>query len=530
MSTSRPQRVKAARNHDVIIIGGGHNGLVCATYLARTRRSVLVIEAAGEVGGGAITRSLAPGFQVSPCAHLLPTLPLALVQELGLESHGLAYAARQVPATALEPGGRALGIDPVDTAALETRARQDVAALTALRGRLGGHAKLLHQVLGTVPPSLAAASWRDRKALLGLGWTLRRQGRAAVRDLLKLGAMPIWDLLEDTFSDTLLKGALALDAVLGSNAGPRSPGTVFTLLHRMAASGTGALTLAQPAGGMGTFTQALARSAQQAGVSIRTGAEVARILVAEDRAAGVVLRSGEEIAARSVVSSADPRTTFMRLLGAEHLDTGFVRRITHLRSRGLTAKLHLALGQLPSFTGLPEGALSGRLLLAPSLMYIERAFNHSKYREASAAPILEITVPTVNDPSLAPPGKHVLSAIVQYVPYDLADPADAGRKALSGAVLSALTACAPGITDCIEAAELLLPQDLEREFRVSGGHWHHGELALDQFFWTRPAPGAAQYRSPLPGLYLCGAGCHPGGGLMGIAGRNAAREIARSSA
>jgi phytoene dehydrogenase-like protein len=515
---------------DVIIIGGGHNGLVCATYLARTRRSVLVLEAAGEVGGGAITRPLAPGFRVSACAHLLPMLPAPLVQELGLEKHGLAFAARALSSTALEPGGRALLVDPVAVEQLATRSRTDVESLAAYRARLSRHAKVLHKVLGTVPPSLSGASWRDRVSLLGLAWTLRRQGRVALRDLLKIGAMPIWDLLEDNFEDELLKGALALDAVLGSNAGPRSPGTVFTLLQRMAASGAGTLSLAQPAGGLSTLAQSLARCAQQAGVTIRTGAEVERIQVAEDRVAGVVLTSGEEITARTVVSNADPKTTFLRLLGPEHLDTGFVRRIIHMRSRGLAAKLHLALGTLPCFTGLADTALSGRLLLAPSLQYIERAFNHAKYREASAAPILEITLPSVNDPSLAPAGKHVLSAIVQYVPYDLAGPVDAARQTLMDTVLATLSACAPGIAGSIEAAELLLPQDLEQQFRMSGGHWHHGDLALDQFFWTRPVPGAAQYRSPLPGLYLCGAGCHPGGGLMGMAGRNAARQVSQEAA
>jgi phytoene dehydrogenase-like protein len=243
-----------------------------------------------------------------------------------------------------------------------------------------------------------------------------------------------------------------------------------------------------------------------------------------------VLSSGEQIAATAGVSSADPKTTFLGLLGSEHLDSGFVRRITQLRTRGLAAKLHLALARLPQFAGVPEQALAGRLLLAPSLEYIERAFNHAKYREFSPAPILEITVPTVNDPSLAPSGKHVLSAVVQYVPYDLAMAGPAVRTALADAALGALQACAPGIGDSVEGLELLTPQDIEREFRVRGGHWHHAELALDQFFWTRPVAGAAQYRTPVAGLYVCGAGCHPGGGVMGIAGRNAARQVTREAA
>jgi phytoene dehydrogenase-like protein len=515
---------------DCIIIGAGHNGLVCAAYLARSGRKVLVLEAAEQVGGAALTRPFAPGFRVSACAHLLHLMPARLLADLHLQEHGLALAACDMSTTALVPGGAALRLDPLDAPALAARSPGDVTALGAYRERLRRHARALHAVLETVPPCLSAESWSDRLALLGLGWRLRRLGRAPLRDLLRIGAMSVWDLLDDTFESEPLKGALALDAVLGTNFGPRSPGTVFTLLHRMAASGTGVPTLAQPVGGLGALTEALARSARQAGAVIRTGAEVQRIQVLHDRAAGVVLRSGEEITATTVVSSADPKTTFLGLLGSEHLDSGFVRRITHLRSRGLTAKLHLALASLPRFAGVPEQALAGRLLLAPSLQFIERAFNHAKYREFSPAPMLEITMPTVNDPSLAPPGKHVLSAVVQYVPYDLAMAGPAVRTALTDAILGSLQACAPGIVAAVEGLELLTPHDLEREFRVRGGHWHHAELALDQFFWNRPVAGAAQYRTPLAGLYLCGAGCHPGGGVMGIAGRNAARQVTREAA
>jgi len=523
-------RAPLAGRYDSIVIGAGHNGLVCATYLARGGRTVLVLEAAGEVGGASVTREFAPGFQVSACAHLLHLMPAALIEELELGKFGLALAAQRMPTTALVPGSVPLRIDPLDAAALGAHSPADVAALGGYQDRMGRYARALHTLLETVPPRLSAASWAERLAFARLAWPLRKLGRARLRELLRIGAMSVWDLLDETFDSEWLKGALALDAVLGTNFGPRSPGTVFTLLHRMAASGTGAPTLAQPAGGLGSLTQSLARAALAAGAAIRTGAEVERILVRNDRAAGVVLRSGEQIAAASVISSADPKTTFLGLLGSEYLDIGFVRRVTHLRTRGLAAKLHLALAEQPRFTGLAPEALSGRLLLAPSLEYIERAFNHSKYREFSAAPILEITVPTVNDPTLAPPGKHVLSAVVQYVPYDLAAGADEDRKALTDAMLRALEASAPGIAASIEDLEVLTPRDIERQFRVRGGHWHHAELALDQFLWTRPVAGAAQYRAPVAGLYLCGAGCHPGGGVMGLAGRNAARQVAREAA
>jgi phytoene dehydrogenase-like protein len=336
-------------------------------------------------------------------------------------------------------------------------------------------------------------------------------------------------LLEENFSSAALKGALAFDAVLGSNFGPRSPGTVLTLLYRLAAqSAAGASGLSQPKGGMGAVCNALAKAAAAAGATIRTAAPVARIIVEEDRACGVVLESGERIGARSVISSADPKTTFLGLLGARHLDTGFVRRVDHIRSRGLAAKLHLALNRAPSFGGAGEAALRGRLLVAPSMQYIEHAYNHSKYGEFSAAPAMEVTVPTVNDPALAPAGQHVLSAIVQYAPYALKEGWQSGRQRFLDAALNTLERVAPGLRGSIVAAELLTPADMEREFRISGGHWHHGELAFDQFLMVRPVPGAAQYRTPLDGLFLCGAGCHPGGGVMGVAGRNAAQQVLKS--
>ncbi|HET9388669.1 MAG TPA: NAD(P)/FAD-dependent oxidoreductase, partial [Steroidobacteraceae bacterium] len=352
---------------------------------------------------------------------------------------------------------------------------------------------------------------------------------------LRVGGMCIYDLLRDNFTSPLLQGALAFDAVLGTNLGPRSPGSVFTLLYRLAAAATADAPrsgggLAQPSGGLGSVSLALARAAEAAGALIRTGATVEQILVRDDRAAGVVLTSGEGIEADAVISNADPKSTFLKLLGAAHLDAGFVRRVSHLRTQGLAAKLHLALEERPVFPGLPPEALGGRLLLTPSMDYLERAFNHSKYREVSGSPALEITVPTVNDPSLAPEGRHVLSAVVQYAPYTLDAGWSSERQRFTDRIIDLLESCAPGLRRSVRAAQLLAPPDLEREFRITGGHWHHTDLALDQFFMVRPVPGAAQYRTPLEGLYLCGAGCHPGGGVMGAAGRNAARQVLAQAA
>jgi phytoene dehydrogenase-like protein len=519
----------AGQRYDSIVIGGGHNGLVCAAYLARSGRKVLVLEAASGVGGAAVTREFAPGFKVSACAHLLHLMPAGLARELALETHGLSLAATDLPSTALAAEGAHLALGAAAPGALGGRSAADAAAYADWQGLLGRLAGALHPLLDAPPPRLGTESWRDRTALLGIGWRLRRLGRRDLRELLRIGGMCVQDLLDDRFELPLLKGALALDAVLGTNYGPRSPGTVFSLLYRAAAGGADG-RFVQPRGGLGALSAALAGAAVRAGAEVRTGSPVARILVREDRAAGVELASGETITAHSIVSSADPKTTFLRLLGCEYLDAGFVRRVAQLRSRGLTAKLHLALSELPEFPGLATASLGGRLLVAPECNYIERAYNYAKYNEFSTAPVLELTLPTLADPSLAPEGRHVLSAIVQYAPYCLAGGWDGERQRFTDIVIQTLARYAPGLPDRILASELLAPPDIEREFRISGGHWHHIELALDQFFMVRPVPGATQYRSPLPGLYLCGAGSHPGGGVTGLAGRNAARALIREAA
>jgi phytoene dehydrogenase-like protein len=517
--------VSAAQSlYDCVVIGGGHNGLVCAATLARGGRSVLVLEAANQVGGAALTREFAPGFRVSAGAHLLHLMPADLLRELRLESHGLKWAARGMTTTALMPGGASLDLSP--EAAGQCLSAADAQAYSLYTARMRRFAAALAPVFSRVPPRLGTTAWTDRLALWRIGWQMRRLGRRDMRELLRIGGMNVYDLLEEHFASAALKGALGFDAVLGANFGPRSPGTVLTLLYRLAAeSAAGSSGLSQPKGGMGAVCSALAKAAGAAGAAVRTGAPVANILIEGDRACGVALESGEIIGAQSVISSADPKTTFLRLLGPRYLDTGFVRRVNHIRARGLAAKLHLALNRAPRFSGVPEASLRGRLLIAPTLQHIEHAYNHAKYGEFSAAPVMEITVPTVNDPTLAPAGQHVLSAIVQYAPYALKGGWQSGRQRFMDATLDSLERFAPGLRSCVIGAELLTPADIEQEFRISGGHWHHGDLAFDQLLMVRPVPGAAQYRTPMNGLFLCGAGCHPGGGVMGVAGRNAAQQV-----
>ena len=523
--------VSGRSRYDVIIVGGGHNGLTCAAYLGRAGRSVLVLEAGDRIGGMAVTREFAPGFRASVGAHLLHQMPDQLIFDLELEKHGLRWAAQRLSTVAL--GGEAspliIGEGEAGIAGLDSAGdRRSHAEFVRLMRRF---AAVLGPMLSQTPPRLGTDAWSDRWSMLKAAWRIRRLGRRDMRELLRIGGMNAYDLLQEYFQSPSLQGAIGFDAILGTNLGPRSPGTVMTLLYRLAAQSAGASRgLALPAGGMGAVGEALAAAARQAGAEIRTGAAAARVLVQGDRAMGVALVSGEELAATTVISSADPKTSLIGLLGAEHLDAGFVRQVSHLRTQGAAAKVHLALSALPAFRNVPSAAHGDRLLIAPSLDYLEHAYNHSKYGEYSRAPALEITLPSLHDKGLAPMGQHVLSAVVQYAPHRLAGGWDQHRADFLQRVIDTIAQYAPGLRELVIASELLTPQDMAREFRVTGGHWHHEDLALDQFFMVRPVPGAAQYATPVPGFYLCGAGCHPGGGVMGLAGRNAARQVLAEAA
>ncbi|MCG3145176.1 MAG: Phytoene desaturase (lycopene-forming) [Gammaproteobacteria bacterium] len=519
-------------DRDVIVIGAGHNGLACAAYLARAGRKVLVVEAAAAVGGAAATAEFAPGYSVSACAHLCHQLNPRVIEELALVRHGLRWAATGLDTIALSATGRhlriAAGGASVSGAGVSAG---DTAALADFDARMKRFARLLVPLLDQRPPRLADSDWRDKLALARLGWSLRRMGRTDMQEFLRIAAINIHDVLEETFEHPLLKGAIGLDAVLGTHMGPRSPNTVLSYLYRLSGACTSrAVGIALPRGGMAAVSGALAGAAQAHGAEIRTGTRVARILVEHDRISGVELAGGEILRAGTVVSNADPRTTFFGLLGAGRLEAGFARYVKNIRMRGTAAKLHLALDRLPAFNGLEPASMGNRLLIAPTLSYVERAFDHAKYREYSPAPVMEIVIPTLNDSSLAPPGKHVLSAIVQYAPYDLRSGWEQAGEQYRDRLIDTLAQHAPDIRDCIIAAQVLTPVDIERRFGMTGGHWHHGELALDQFLMLRPAPGAAQYATPLPGLYLCGAGAHPGGGVMGSVGRNAAGAILSGAA
>ncbi len=508
--------------YDSIIVGGGHNGLVCAAYLAKAGRRVLVLEAGEQLGGAAITRCFAPGYRVSAGAHRIGMLSRSIADDLALSRFGLTFAAERPLSMALSREGAHLTFagDSVSGAS-----SADTGAYAAFAARMRKIAAHLRPALDMVPPRLGTTAWCDIGRLIRMGWQIRSLGRADMQEFLRIAGMNVFDLVEENFTDPLLQGAVAFDAVLGSNFGPRTPGSVLALLYRLTAE-SAAVALGPLKGGVGSVTQAIAAAARAVGVELRTGTAVARLVVKDDCVTGVRLSTGEVIEAATVISNADPHTTFLRLLGAEHLDTGFVRRIRNFRSRGLTAKLHLALSGAPGFTcvALAPGM---RLVIAPSPSALELAFNPTKYDAPSESPALEIVCETEADPDMAPPGHHVLSVNVQYAPGTLRGGWDTHREAFVARILRVMEDYAPGLSAKLVASELLTPADIEREFRITGGHWHHGELSFDQIFMLRPVPGIGQYQAPLPGLYLCGASSHPGGGVIGIAGRNAAHQVLR---
>ena len=507
-----------SERYDAIVVGAGHNGLVCASLLAKAGKKVLVLEANDQVGGAAVSRSFAEGHSVSACAHLLYQLQPQVKKDLGLK---FDLAADRIGTIALSTDGDHLRLNGNE---LFGASDEDAASYKDFHRRMTRFADLLQTFLNKTPPRLAKdASKSDMFTLARLGFDLRRLGKKEMQEFLRLIGMNIFDELEERFDNPLLKGALGLDAVLGTHLGPRSPNTILTYLYRLAGSHG---TLSMPAGGMGTVSNALAQSARDNGAIIRTGMRVTKIVIENGRAAGVETDSGESFSSWLVVSNADPKSTIMDLVSARNVETGFTRRVHQIRSKGNAAKLHLALDGLPDIGGIDKREYGDRFLIAPNHTYVERAFNFAKYGETSAQPVLEVTFPSFRDTTLAPTGKHVMSAIVQYAPYDLKEGwSDKTRDAFTEVAIDKLAEYAPDIRSRITASEMLTPADIEQQFNITGGHWHHGELTLDQFMFTRPVGGAAQYAMPLDGLYLCGAGAHPGGGVSGAAGRNAARSI-----
>ncbi|MFY9529078.1 MAG: NAD(P)/FAD-dependent oxidoreductase [Candidatus Acidiferrales bacterium] len=526
----------------IVILGAGHNGLVTAFYLARAGLKPLVLERRSVVGGAAATGEFHPGFKCSTLAHACGPLLPSIMRDMQLEKHGLSMLQSPVRVFAPLPDGRGLLLlaDPVESASqIEKFSRHDAPRYKEFHQLLARYCKLLHHLLWMTPPAIDHPSGEDLWKLLKVGRNFRGLGKRDMMRLLRWGPMAVADLVAEFFETELLRATIAARGIFGTALGPWSAGSTAVLLLRAAADPHPAGTSAFPRGGMGALAQAMAEAAKQAGAEIRTGAEVAQILVKNGGVTGVALASGEEIPAKAVISNADPRRTFLKLVDPVHLEPGFVVKMQHYRSNGTVAKVNLALNALPAFTALKgisaagalslngaAGALGGRIHIGPEIDYLERAFDDSKYGEFSRAPYLDITIPSILDPSLAPPEKHVMSIHMQFAPYKLRrGDWPSCRDALGDTVIKTLAAYAPDLPNRILARQIITPQDLEDSWGLTGGHPFHGELALDQLFTMRPILGYARHLSPIKALYLCGSGTHPGTGLTGASGSNAAREI-----
>ncbi len=509
-------------HYDTIIIGAGHNGLICAAYLARSGQQVLVLEAADALGGLAATREFHPGFKTS-VAHSVSQFSAKIARDLDLEAHGFKLG-KALATVGLNDAGEHVILQEGTVSGVSP---DDASAYADYRQTMLRFAGVLKPAWLKTMPRIGNNNLSEILTFAGIGLKLRLLGKDDMREFLRVAALPARDLMDENFDSDLLKAVLSWDGLIGSRMAPRSPNhTVLTMLYRM--SGEHGGDHAIPAGGIGALIAALCSSAKDAGAEVRTGSMVGRIMIEPGAngltATGVELADGERIMAHRVVSAADPRRTFLELVGARHLEIEFSNRIRRLRCEGYVAKLHLALDDLPAFDGLERP--DGRMIIAPDLDAIEFAFDDAKYGDSSGQPVIEIVIPSLHDASLAPAGQHVLSAHVMYVPYRLKGGwTDEARDALCERVIGTIARYAPGIRKQIIHRELLTPLDLEKNCNVTGGHWHHGEFAMDQMMMMRPTYEAAQYSTPIPGLYLCSAGCHPGGGLMGGPGHNAAHEI-----
>lgn len=536
-----------AKTHDMVIIGGGHNGLVTAFYLAKAGLKPLVLERRATVGGAAITDEFHPGFRCSTLAHAAGPLAPEIVRDMQLERHGLVMIHPPVRVFAPSPDGRALLLYDDATQSAESIARfskKDAAKFPEFQQTLARMARVLQRVLMQTPPSIDHPSSSDLWNMAKTGKAVRGLGRKDMFRLLRWGPMAVADLVGEWFETELLRAPIAARGIFGAHLGPWSAGSSAVLLMRAAADPHPAGSIAFVKGGLGSLTRAMAEAARAAGAEIRTGAEVERVRIKDGRATGVVLQGGEEIAATIVVSGADPRRTFLKLLDPVHLEPSFLGKMKNYRAKGSVAKINLALAGRPAFAafkgvapgfspagnaalkgGAPE-ILSGRIHIGPEIDYLERAFDDAKYGNFSRAPVLDIAIPTLTDPSLAPAGKHVMSIDVQFAPFKLkSSDWNAQREALGDTVLQTLAGYAPDLPGLVLARQIITPLDLEQEYGLTGGHIFHGELALDQIFTMRPLLGWARYRTPIDGLYLCGSGTHPGTGLTGLSGANAAREI-----
>jgi phytoene dehydrogenase-like protein len=511
------------QHFDTIIIGGGHNGLVCANYLGKAGQKVLLIEASKKLGGLAATREFYPGFRAS-VAHAINQFPEKIVLDLNLTKFGYKQSSRSMKNIGLDLEGNHVFVTQDGLSGVSDK---EVRQYDLYIASLKRFAKALQPFWMKKMPAIGGNTIAEILTFIQIGLKLKLLGKKDMRELLRVVSLPARDLMDENFDSDLLKATLSWDALVGSTQAPRSPNnSILTLLYRMAGNHHGHYML--PEGGVQSLIDALTDAAKSVGVEIRCDSPVKKISVKADKngvkAEGVILDGGEEITGDRVISALDPKQTFINLVGAEHLEIEFLNRINRLRTDGYVAKLHLALSDIPSFTGIET--LDDRFIIAPTMDTIEFAWDDAKYGQCPENPVIEIVIPSLNSPALSPEGGHVLSANIMYIPYRKKGGWSEESKAhLVKKLLNTLNQYSPGLSEKVIHAELLTPVDLEKDWRVTGGHWHHTELALDQMLMMRPTYEAAQYQTPVDDLYICGAGCHPGGGLMGAAGFNAAKVI-----
>ena len=527
----------SSHNSDAVIIGGGHNGLVCAFYLARAGLGVTVLERRPIVGGAAVTESFAPGFRNSTASYTVSLLHPKVIADMSLAAHGLRIVPRKLQnfLPLNEHDYLAVGAGRTKSEVAKYSAR-DAERLDAFTARLTALADVVRETLLLTPPKFADAGWRDVLGdLFKAGGLARRFGRLSTdarRDLLALFGRSAGDLLDDWFESEPIKAAFGFDAIVGNYASPYGPNTGYVLLHHAIGEVNGAKGVwGHAIGGMGAITDAMAAACREAGVDIRTSCEVCEVLVEKDRVAGVITTNGDAFRARTVVSNLSPKLLFRKLVDQTYLPADFRARMRDYRCASGTFRMNVALAELPRFACVPEPGdhLTAGIIIAPSLSYMDRAYADARAEGWSKSPIVEMLIPSVVDDTLAPEGRHVASLFCQHTAPELPDRAswDDHKEQVADLMIDTVERFAPGFKSSVIARMSLSPLDLERDFGLVGGDIMHGALSLDQIFASRPVLGHGDYRSPIRGLYLCGAGTHPGGGVSGLPGHNAAREMLR---
>lgn len=520
-----------AQKYDVIVIGGGHNGLVNAAYLARAGKRVLVLERRHVLGGAAVTEEVFPGFHISVCSYVVSLLRPEIIRELELPRHGLEILPLDGTFTPMPNGDHLWRVNDHAKTRREIarHSKLDAEAYDEYGKAMIDMAHFVKPIMNMTPPDPASLNPKGLLELLTMGRRFQKLSADDKYNQVQLMTMSAVDFLDQWFETDVLKATMAASGIIGTFLGVRSPGTAYVLLHHYMGEIDGAFrSWGLSRGGTGAISNAIAGAAREAGAEIRTETPIAKIILQNGQAKGVVLVNGDEIYADVISSSVDPRLTFMKMVGEEHLPADFLDDIKRYKFRGSSGKVNLALDALPDFRCMPGVGphLRGAVSISPSVEYMERAYDDAKYGRYSRRPYIDMVIPTLTDTSIAPPGKHIMSCFVQYAPYNLKEGTwDEKREEFGDTVIDTIAEHAPNIKDIILHRQVLTPLDLEREFGLSEGNIFQGELTLEQLFFLRPAPGWAQYRSPIRNLYMCGSATHPGGGIMGASGRNAAIEI-----